>query len=401
MKRILLHISILLLLSPVCLRAQEASDIIVFHSDSAAVALSAAPKAPQQPRSGLARWWNSLINGNIDRTFERPFDFTFAVAPFYSADTGVSFVAQLSALYRVDRTDSLLQVSNLSLSAGASWNGTYNVNLMGDHHINRNQRLSYRVEFRRQVRDFWGINYDDCNVNTATTSRNLLLNLSADYQQRIAASGWFWGASMRMFYNQATVDQPAYLLGQDPKGFFAGFGPLIQYDTRDYSLNPKRGLYFFYRNVIYPNVISTNAHWLVKTTAQFSAYHSAWKGSTFAYDVFFQGSASRGQILWQMREISCEDDRRMRGCQAGRYIDNNQLSAQFEIRQNVWKRLGVVAWGGCGTFYNSLSDISGSRILPTYGAGIRFEFKHNTNIRVDYGRTRNESVIIFNFGEAF
>lgn len=399
MKKILFCITLFPLTSSY---AQQADTVIspVQPADSLVVGDSLSVQ-PQKKPSGLARWWNSLINGNVDRTFERPIDLTLAVAPYYQADTGASLVAQLSALYRVDRTDSLLHVSDLSLSGGVSWNGTCNVAVQGNHHFNRQQRLTYSGEFRRQVREFWGIDYADCDVHPSTMMRDLRATLKADYQQRIGQSGWFWGAAVRIRYNTADADDLSFLNGQDNRGFYAGLGPLIQYDTRDFSLNPKRGFYLLFRDIFYPDFFGMNKNWIAQTTFQFSAYHPAWTGATFAYDFFFEGSASKGTIPWQLREIACEDDRRMRGYQAGRYIDTNQMSAQFELRQHVWGRFGLAAWGGVGTFYDALSDINPDRILPTYGIGLRFEFKHNTNIRLDCGWGRDSNTIIFNFGEAF
>ena len=41
------------------------------------------------------------------------------------------------------------------------------------------------------------------------------------------------------------------------------------------------------------------------------------------------------------------------------------------------------------------------QVLPTYGLGLRFEFKHNVNLRLDYGFGKGTSGIVLAFGEAF
>lgn len=40
-------------------------------------------------------------------------------------------------------------------------------------------------------------------------------------------------------------------------------------------------------------------------------------------------------------------------------------------------------------------------MLPTYGVGLRWEFKHRVNIRIDYGFGKHTRGFIFNVNEAF
>ncbi|MDR0733882.1 MAG: hypothetical protein LBF08_07485 [Dysgonamonadaceae bacterium] len=40
-------------------------------------------------------------------------------------------------------------------------------------------------------------------------------------------------------------------------------------------------------------------------------------------------------------------------------------------------------------------------MLVTYGIGLRWEFKHNVNLRIDYGFGKQTGGFVFNIGEAF
>lgn len=40
-------------------------------------------------------------------------------------------------------------------------------------------------------------------------------------------------------------------------------------------------------------------------------------------------------------------------------------------------------------------------VLPNYGLGIRFEFKHNVNVRLDYGFGKDTKGFVLNLAEAF
>jgi nicotinamide-nucleotide amidase len=88
----------------------------------------------------------------------------------------------------------------------------------------------------------------------------------------------------------------------------------------------------------------------------------------------------------------------------GSVIDNNQIAAQIEYRQQIWKRLGAVVWGGYGTLFpdfNALKNYKDLHFFPNYGVGLRFEFKNKVNIRADYGFGKNTSGLIVTIGEAF
>ena len=104
---------------------------------------------------------------------------------------------------------------------------------------------------------------------------------------------------------------------------------------------------------------------------------------------------------WTLREELGSDMGRMRGYYAGRYIDNNQISAQLELRQHIYGRVGCVAWMGGGTVFHSFENLKIKNVLPNYGLGLRVEFKHNVNIRVDYGFGKDTGGFVFQFAEAF
>lgn len=350
--------------------------------------------------NALKEWWQSLINGNEDKTFEKKADISFAFAPYYSQESSFGVGGQLSALYRLDRKDSIMQPSDFTLMGGGSINGTYTLGIQGHINWTRSKRMNYVLEFLSQSRDFWGIDFNSCANNPATKVRFNRVNVSADYEQRFAGN-WFWGAAVRIKYGAIELDKQEYLQGQSTKGFFSGFGFSLVYDTRDFILNPKKGMLFMFRHIYYPNKLGQNNFDVGYATMQFNAYHPIWKDAILAWDLFAETNITDGVLPWQLREQICYDDRRMRGYYSGSYMDNNQICAQAEIRQHIYKRFGCVAWAGAGTFFKTFESFNNRQILPNYGAGLRFEMKKNTNIRVDFGFGRHASSIIFNFGEAF
>ena len=96
---------------------------------------------------------------------------------------------------------------------------------------------------------------------------------------------------------------------------------------------------------------------------------------------------------------------RMRGYYLGSCIDNNQIATQIELRQHVFDRFGVAAWAGNSLIFSSFKQLTKQDIKPewlyNFGIGFRFEFKHNVNLRIDYGFGEGTSGILFAIGEAF
>ena len=113
------------------------------------------------------------------------------------------------------------------------------------------------------------------------------------------------------------------------------------------------------------------------------------------------GQYNGENVPWPLRAELGAGGARMRGYYAGRYTDNNQVNLQIELRQHIYGRLGAVVWGGCGTVFPSFNGLKWSHLLYNYGLGLRFEFKHNVNLRVDYGFGKQTGGFVFSVAEAF
>lgn len=153
------------------------------------------------------------------------------------------------------------------------------------------------------------------------------------------------------------------------------------------------------REIFYPDFMSSYHKTLFNTTMIFDAYNRMWSGSVLAFDLY--GQFNNQYTPWPLREELGSGDSRMRGYYGGRYIDCNQMTAQLELRQHIYSRIGCVAWMGCGTVFPSFDKLKVEHILPNYGIGLRIEFKHNVNVRIDYGFGKDTAGFLFQFAEAF
>ena len=344
-------------------------------------------------------YWNNLIHGNEDRSFERLIDFSFMVLPSYTREGSFGIGGAASGLYRLDKRDSLMQPSNITIAANASLEGFYTLTFFGNNNFKgRRSRLIYNVSLNSKNMEFWGITYDACAVNPVINYTRRQIRIDADYVYELKKH-FYIGATLRFNNsNISKIDNISYLEGQKNAYTFTGLGLLLQYDSRDFIPNPKRGVYIMFRETAYPQWLGSYNRSLWRTTFIADYYQQVWKGGVLAFDLYGQFNSDNSP--WAMRE-ELGTTFRMRGYYLGRYTDNNIATFQVELRQQIVRRFGFAAWVGTGTVFPNFNDFKIKNLLPNYGVGLRWEFKHNVNLRIDYGFGKDTGGIVFNISEAF
>jgi hypothetical protein len=350
------------------------------------------------------KWLSSLIRGNIDRTHEKVLDWGFAVTPSYTREAGFGIGAAATGLYRINRQDSVMNPSDVFTSFNASLNGFFVFTFKGNNLFPDNRsRLSYKVEVYRKRLDFWGITSEATAKNPKSKYDRRQIDLQAEYIYKVNRN-FYAGVRLRADYTDArNLNNPEYLLGERKQFYVTGLGLSFEYDTRDNLVTPTRGLHIAYKPMIYPVYLGNAPHTFANHSVITNGYFKMWRGSVLGVDLY--GSFNSVKTPWTMREQVASDGVRMRGYYMGSYIDNNQIAAQLEYRQNVYRRIGFTLWGGCATIFSSFQEFVHKDIrpewLPNYGSGLRIEFKHNVNARIDYGFGKHTSGILFAIGEAF
>lgn len=87
----------------------------------------------------------------------------------------------------------------------------------------------------------------------------------------------------------------------------------------------------------------------------------------------------------------------------GRYRDKNSVQLQAELRQHVMGRWGFVVFGGTGEVWNRFANFTLANYKWTAGTGLRFNVNKDdpTNLRIDFGITKESTGFYLQFGEAF
>lgn len=179
----------------------------------------------------------------------------------------------------------------------------------------------------------------------------------------------------------------------------SGIGPIFIFDKRDNPLNPENGAYvetsFQYFNKQIGS--ETNFKSFILDARKYNTLFKklVWNGNLYIH-------TNKGEVPFRML-AAIGGARFLRGYYNGRFRDNNMIILQQEFRLPIYKRLGVASFGGLGAVANTVPNFYKNEIHYNYGFGLRIKInkKENTNLRIDYGFTKDSQGLYVVFAEAF
>lgn len=366
---------------------------------------AAAGDARQRRDPFFRRLVKYFEGSNVDRTFEKKIDFTFAGGPSYSKTTSLGIGLLAAGLYRLDRTDSVTAPSDVSLFANVSISGVYAVGVTGNTIFSQDRRrLNYTVMFSSTPRDIWGVGYNAGRYNKPVSYTEKHYLVEANYLYRILPKTYvgtvlsFEHTAGKKFSDEKQFLDLIYRYGEKTHYTATGLGVIVEYDSRDFIPNPFRGIYLSFQERIFPKGLGNCGKTLWRTMFKANAYQRVWKDCILAADLYavFNSEGTPWPMLARLG-----DNQRMRGYYQGRYADNSMITMQVELRQRVWRRIGCTVWGGAGNVFSSLDRFDWSHTLPNYGLGLRWELKKRVNVRLDYGFGKDTSSFLLSVNEAF
>lgn len=372
---------------------------------------SAQDASAQQPDSVTAPYKGFLHRGivgkvveyfetsNQSRLTERP-TFSFIGGPHYSSDTGFGIGLVAAGLYSENPADTTLLPSNISITADLTTSLFFKFGVNGLHLMDRgNRRVGYNVSFISYKTYYWGIGYQMARRSENKT-KYLLLDLQAEIENMFRFSGsWLAGPLLSLNYVAARKIENPEIWGDQPTRFVAaGLGGKLEYDSRDNYTAPNRGWKCELVQRFFPKWLGNSSHPFGETEFGVNNYSPVWTGGVIATRV--HGILSYGDTPWGMMP-SLGGSERLRGYYEGQYRDKCEMDATVELRQHIKGRSGIAVWGGAGAVFPSFGGFNGRDVLPTYGAGYRWEFKKLTNVRVDVGFGKGCWGVVLNINEAF
>lgn len=385
---------------PLSSAAQE-TDSIALPADTAVCSAVADTAAAEGKHGVVQRVLDYFRQSNKPRP-DRRVDFGFLPGPHYSSTAGLGLGILGTATYTTDAADPALPRSNASLFADMTTGGFFLVGLRGNHIFPQERyRLDYKLTVSTFSTSFWGIGYGlaDNDADETDYRRNRIIAM-ARFMFNIAPNT-FLGPLVNYSYFQARgIEEGGEWLWQGQprtiRTYTAGLS--LTYDSRDFMLNARRGIFFQLDQTFSPRCFGNGDHGFSTTELALSGYREVWKNGVLAAEL--HGKFNYGHTPWPLlAEVG--DNHRMRGYYEGRYRDRNLVEGQVELRQHIKGRSGVALWLAAANAFPDFDSMRWKHTLPNAGVGYRWEFKKGINVRIDYGFTRNGGGVIFNINEAF
>ncbi|MCB2409921.1 BamA/TamA family outer membrane protein [Hymenobacter lucidus] len=200
-------------------------------------------------------------------------------------------------------------------------------------------------------------------------------------------------------------------LQEQAGGMVSGIGPSILYEGRDNVLATYKGIYLDAHALFMGKGLGGDYNFQryqldlryfrpllgSKRTTLALQYLGQFHSGSVPFRELASMGANIGGSLYNNAGI-------MRGLYESRFRDRQMMTAQAEIRRNLFWRIDGAVFAGAGQVGNSVGDYSLSGTKVAGGGGLRFRFnrRDRLNIRLDYaGGTDTAPSIYFAVGEAF
>ncbi len=329
----------------------------------------------------------------------KKFDFSFIGGPYYASDTKLGIGLVAAGIYRHNAADTVNPAGQVNIYGDLSITGYYKVGVRGNQQFRDGAReLSYDVSFESRPDKFWGIGFDAARQDSNRTSfKRWHVNADISYMFRLSDSFFIGPRVLIDWLIGKDITDDALWRDQSHRTFTDGVGLSVMFDTRDNVFNAYRGFYARLDQVFAPRFLG-NRYAFSYTELTVSHYQPLWKGCIMASRL--HSRMTYGNTPWGLMS-KLGGSYNMRGYWEGRYNDKCSADLTVELRQHVWRRNGIVLWGGIGEVFPSPAKIFSSHILYNFGVGYRWEFKKRVNVRIDYGFGLHQQGLVFSINEAF
>lgn len=377
----------------------EVSDVDVSNLTADSIPVLATDSVKK--RVGLIQKVSNYFKNSNHFDPSKKIDFGIIGGPFYSSATGVGIGLMASGLYRTDRSDETLPLSNMSIFANISTTGMMTVGAKGTNIFpHERYKLDYSLSFYTFPSKIWGIGYDAAdNDNNQQKYSRIKFEAKPRFLFRVFDKAYVGPVVYFQYVKMTSLkDEVIKLVGTDETNFMSvGAGLSLNYDSRDVVTNASRGWLFQLDQMFMPSFFG-NDHKYIMTDLTVCTYKRAWKGAIIAGE--FHSQLNFQDVPWPMMAY-VGGPFRMRGYYEGRYRDKSIVEMQVELRQHIWRRNGVAVWVAAANVFPEFDQMRWRKTLLNAGVGYRWAFKENVNVRFDVGVTKNGIGFAFNVNEAF
>jgi len=340
--------------------------------------------------------------------------FSILGGPAYTPEQGALIAGGGLYSFTTDRNEIDLQRSSVTafLMMNFPSNGSMGYGFQSKQNIffdQNNFKYEGALNFGQQSSQYFGVGYD--KGSTIELGDDTTYNANrGEYIGSLAyrvLGDWYFGANTEMNYVDVT-EQSDYILADDDfqayvdKPFTLGLGLVLEYDSRDFAVNAKEGLYFKANYLNFNEKIGSDSDYF-KANFEFRSYYSFNPTNTIA--TFTQFQVTQGDVpFYDLATLGGASS--MRGIFKGQFIDKSAFETTVEWRHTFNRanglpsNHGMTLWSGIGSVGESVDNLSEDLFL-SYGVGYRYQIQPKMNIRLDLGMSEFGNGFYFNFTEAF
>lgn len=329
----------------------------------------------------------------------------FLVFPFFliSPETSWGFGAASAYFFKTNTLDEKLRTSDVNLFSLYTLEEQIVIVLGSTIYFPKEKKIfRWQSSYSYYPDKFWGIgNHTNASNVEDYSIKQFFLNPQI-----------LWKIKPKLYFGTTVEYQLTknfkYLSGgifdqQNIDGRFGGtsngIGLLFTYDTRNATYSPTKGN-FLEINITSFNKLIGSSFDFVTYSVEMKKFIALQKNTIVGLHVL--GKFNKGVV--PIRNLAMLGGSEiMRGFYKGRYADKDLVSFQSEVRQHLYKRLGVVGYASIGQVSEDISKLELNNFHFAYGAGLRImvEQKEKLNLRIDYGRGEGKDGLYVILREAF
>lgn len=312
---------------------------------------------------------------------------SFVVLPAvgYAQETGFEYGIASTYNFYIDKENLDSRTSNVTLIGTLTTKKQKNIKLTSDIWTKNNDyHIISELRFRDWPFNFYGLGNDTWKADEDYLDQKLY-RIKLDGEKRFAPNFY---AGINLNYENfqfndiesGGIFESSEVLGKEG-GQYMALGVSALYDTRNNTTYTTNGFYGRAKYSYAPNFFGKDNFVGNQIEFDIRGFYPITKQLTVAAQGLFRGTYGKNVPFYVMRELG--GDMTMRGYYLGRYKDKNYLTAQAELRYRFHPRIGINGFLGTGSTFSKQHDM---RLIPSYGAGLRYFFslEHNSSIRFDY-----------------
>jgi outer membrane protein assembly factor BamA len=318
-------------------------------------------------------------------------------------ETKIGLGVVAAVFFRTDGYDSTVRTSNIQTILLYTQRKQLIINLGGNIYFPKeNYIIKWQTIYAYYPDRFYGIgNNTPASNKESYTYTQFYFN---PLLMRRIYKKWFVGLEgefqdvLKNDYQPNGIFQTDNIPGRN--GYRAsGLGPLVAWDSRNNAFSPTKGEYLLLSYLNYNRFVGSQFNFngfIIDARKYFRSFIRN------ILAVQFYGQFNNGNVPFR-NLAPLGGPNLLRGYYMGRFRDKCATVLQAEYRMQLYKRFGLVAFGGIGEVSDKVANFTFAGIKPAVGGGIRFAIKpkERLNLRLDYAIGQKSSGLYFYVSEAF